>query len=91
MYDLIEHQTDKAGKAALLLMVELYRRRVWTDNKTVNAIAAGCLSKNAKMVLASCKFMLDLEVGTQELEDDESDREEKKNEVMRVRLISKRP
>ena len=86
LYDLIEHQVDKSAKAALLIMLELYKRRVWTDNKTVNAISSGCLSKNSKMVIASCKFMLDIDFDIKELDENESDQEEKKTEIRRVLL-----
>ena len=87
---MIEHHTDKSAKAALLIMLELYKRRVWMDVKSVNAISAGCLSKNSKMVMAGCKFMLDMDVDKEELEDDESDQEEKKIEIRRL-IGSKMP
>eukprot|EP01022_Parablepharisma_sp_SALTPOND_P009651 TRINITY_DN139_c0_g1_i10.p6 TRINITY_DN139_c0_g1~~TRINITY_DN139_c0_g1_i10.p6 ORF type:complete len:820 (-),score=155.54 TRINITY_DN139_c0_g1_i10:3345-5804(-) len=90
LYNLIEHHTDKTAKAALLIMLELYRRRVWTDTKTVNAISSGCLSKNSKMVMAACKFMLDINLDGEDLEEDESDQEDKKIEIRR-QLGSKLP
>jgi protein SDA1 len=71
-------------------MLELYRKHVWTDAKTVNAIAAGCLSKSSKMVIAASKFMLDLEFDKEELEENESDQEDKKVELRR-QLGSKLP
>jgi protein SDA1 len=67
-------------------MVELYKRRIWTDNKTVNAISTGCLSKNAKMVIAACKFMLEIDFDEKELDEDESDQENKKSELRRVTI-----
>jgi len=62
-------------------MLELYRRHVWTDAKTINAICSGCLSKNSKMVMAACKFMLDLEIDKDEVEDDAEADEDKKIEI----------
>ncbi len=84
LYEQIEHHVDKSAKASLLIMLDLYKRHVWTDTKTVNAISAGCLSKNVKMVTAACKFMLDVDLETRDLDDDESDHEEKKAEMRRV-------
>ena len=64
-------------------MLELYRRNIWTDAKSVNAISAGCLSKNSKMVMAGCKFMLDIDLDKEDLSEDESDQENKKIEIKR--------
>lgn len=71
-------------------MLELYRKQVWTDAKSVNAIASGCLSKSSKMVVAACKFMLSLELDKEDLGEDESDQEDKKVELRR-QLGSKLP
>lgn len=57
-----------AAKRSLEAMVELYRRRVWTDARTVNVIASACLSqvgstalstiwKVKRMTVVSCLFM----------------------------------
>eukprot|EP00826_Nyctotherus_ovalis_P047456 TRINITY_DN545_c0_g1_i13.p1 TRINITY_DN545_c0_g1~~TRINITY_DN545_c0_g1_i13.p1 ORF type:complete len:552 (-),score=231.26 TRINITY_DN545_c0_g1_i13:128-1783(-) len=71
-------------------MLELYRKQIWTDAKSVNAIASGCLSKSSKMVVAACKFMLSLELDKEDLEENESDQEDKKVELRR-QLGSKLP
>lgn len=41
-------------------MVELYRRRVWTDARTVNVIASACLSKvrSHSGALAGCRLLV---------------------------------
>lgn len=36
-------------------MIELYRKNIWNDQKTVNVIATACLTKTTK-VWDSCKF-----------------------------------
>eukprot|EP00831_Metopus_contortus_P074766 TRINITY_DN6831_c0_g1_i2.p1 TRINITY_DN6831_c0_g1~~TRINITY_DN6831_c0_g1_i2.p1 ORF type:complete len:421 (-),score=77.06 TRINITY_DN6831_c0_g1_i2:89-1351(-) len=90
-YSQIERGVDRAAKASLLIMIELYRKHVWTDEKTVNGISAGCLSKNPKMVVAACRFMMDVDLTAQDLdEEEEEDKEEKKSEIMR-QLGSKLP
>ena len=39
-------------------MIELFKRKIWTDSKTVNTIAEGCTHVNPKIVVAACKFFL---------------------------------
>lgn len=41
-------------------MIELYKRRIWNDDKTVNVIAEACLHSNPKVASAAMKFFLTL-------------------------------
>lgn len=51
------------ARMALLLLIDLYRRRIWMDAKTVNAIAlGGCLSSVTKLSATACKFFLGKEL-----------------------------
>ena len=44
------------------VMIELYKRRIWNDEKTVNAIwTGGVLHSNPKIISAACKFFLVLD------------------------------
>ena len=44
------------------VMIELYKRRIWNDDKTVNAIwTGGVLHSNPKIISAACKFFLVLD------------------------------
>ena len=45
MFDLLESDSDLVARKALDVMVEFYRRQVWTDARAVNVIATACLSK----------------------------------------------
>ena len=45
MFDLLESDSDLIARKALDVMVELYRRQVWIDARSVNVIATACLSK----------------------------------------------
>lgn len=45
MFDLLDSDSDLIARKALDVMVELYRRQVWTDARSVNVIAAACLSR----------------------------------------------
>jgi protein SDA1 len=43
------------------VMIELYKRKIWNDDKTVNVISEGCLNDNPKIIAAACKFFLILD------------------------------
>lgn len=62
----------KASKMSLDIMIELYKKNIWNDKKTVNVIASvGCFSRTTKILVAALKFFL----GTDEDEEDSSDSE----------------
>jgi protein SDA1 len=42
-------------------MIELYKRKIWNDEKTVNVIAEAVLNNNPKITVAACKFFLILD------------------------------
>lgn len=54
-------------------MIELYKRRIWNDVKTVNVIAEACLNSNPKIVVAACKFFLILDYDFESDEDTSDD------------------
>ncbi|CAM9906514.1 unnamed protein product [Heterosigma akashiwo] len=53
--------SEIAAKKSLEVLVELYRRRVWTDARTVNAIAQGVASPVAKLMVLSMNFFLGID------------------------------
>eukprot|EP00948_MAST-09A_sp_MAST-9A-sp1_P001636 g1636.t1 len=63
------HGTDKLDKEesgeiaryAIDLLIELYRKQIWDDTRTVNAIAEGCLNNDARVVSKSLRFFLGIE------------------------------
>lgn len=60
-------------------MIELYKRRIWNDDKTVNVIASGCLHENPKIIVSACKFFLLLNY--EHDSDDESSDDEKGDKI----------
>jgi len=56
----ILHQSDNKTtcKIALDVLVELYKRNIWTDAKTVNVIASSCFNKFAGVVRAALNFFI---------------------------------
>ena len=49
-------------KTALDVLMELYRRGVWHDAKTVNVITTACFSKITKVMVAALKFFLGMNI-----------------------------
>jgi protein SDA1 len=67
-------------------MIELYKRKIWNDDKTVNVIAEACLNENSKIVVAACKFFLILDY---DFDSDAEDSDEK-NEDQKIQLLKQR-
>jgi len=69
LYKMVGDETSEiAAKKSLEVMVELYRRRIWTDERTVNAIAQGVLSPTTKLIVISTNFFLGID---QKITDDD--------------------
>lgn len=71
MYTMLRDSNPIAAKISLDVMVELYKRNIWNDAKTVNVITTACFSKVTKILVGGLKFFL----GKDEDEKNESDSE----------------
>lgn len=71
MYTMLRDSNATAAKMSLDVMIELYRRNIWNDAKTVNVITTACFSKNTKILVAALTFFL----GKDEEEKQDSDSE----------------
>ncbi|CAG2254465.1 SDA1 [Mytilus edulis] len=58
MYTMLKDSNPIAAKMSLDVMIELYRRNIWRDAKTVNVITTACFSKVTKMLVAALKFFI---------------------------------
>jgi protein SDA1 len=58
IFSMLQDPNEGAAKRSLKVMIELYKRHVWNDEKTVNVISEGCLSPNPKVVTIACQFFL---------------------------------
>ena len=56
-----EASTDIAAKRATDLVCELYRRQVWTDDRTVAILASAVESKNITVMSRAMRFFLNIE------------------------------
>ncbi|XP_037548292.1 protein SDA1 homolog [Nematolebias whitei] len=71
MYTMLRDSNPTAAKISLDVMVELYKRNIWNDTKTVNVITTACFSSVTKILVGGLKFFL----GKDEDEKNESDSE----------------
>uniref|UniRef100_A0A8D2HEL5 Protein SDA1 n=1 Tax=Urocitellus parryii TaxID=9999 RepID=A0A8D2HEL5_UROPR len=71
MYTMLRDSNATAAKISLDVMIELYRRNIWNDAKTVNVITTACFSKVTKILVAALTFFL----GKDEDEKQDSDSE----------------
>jgi len=73
MFTMLKDNATIAAKTSLDVMISLYKKNVWRDEKTVNVIATACFSKVTKILVTAVKFFL----GTDEdNEEEDSDDEE---------------
>ncbi|KAL0587441.1 hypothetical protein ABG067_003060 [Albugo candida] len=61
LYEMIQDEHEQAAIKSLQIMIELYRKQIWHDTKTVNVIVTACTSKNTKLAVMGIKFFLGME------------------------------
>nr|XP_022902455.1 protein SDA1 homolog [Onthophagus taurus] len=89
MFTMLKDSNTKAAKMSIDIMIELYKKNVWNDTKTVNVLASACFSKITKVMVACLKFFLGKD---EEEKSDDSDSEEEINpkEVMMANKFNKK-
>lgn len=55
---MLDDRNGTAAKCSLDVLVKLYRKKVWEDNKTVNVMAAACFSNETKVRATALNFFL---------------------------------
>ncbi|XP_073980314.1 SDA1 domain containing protein Mys45A isoform X1 [Rhodnius prolixus] len=73
MYNMLNDSNKKAVKMSLNIMVELYKKNVWRDAKTVNVIATAMFSKVTKIMVTALRFFLSSDESKDDSEDSDSD------------------
>lgn len=89
MFTMLKDTNARAAKMSLDIMIELYRKNVWNDAKTVNVIATGCFSKVTKVMVAALKFFLGKDPEEVDSNSD-SDEEVDPKEVMMANKVNKK-
>lgn len=81
IFEIIKINQDNSAKRALHIMIQLYKKNIWNDSKTVNIIALGCFNPYYKVRLISCHFLIE----TTEILDEESSDEEDLPDISQLR------
>lgn len=79
LYSVIEDDNEPSAKKSLAVCIELWRKHVWRDARTVNVIAMAVFHKSSRVMLGALKFFLGQDAadeGGSDGEGDERDREE---------------
>lgn len=71
IFEILKSHSDTLAKRAIYIIIELYKKQVWNDAKTVNVISSGCLNNHPKVVLYASNFLT--ETTTAEYYDNDSD------------------
>ena len=86
MFTMLKDAHAVAAKTSLDVMIELYKKNVWKDAKTVNVISTACFSETTKLMVTAVKFFL----GSDEDEDDDDDDDKDEfSAVKEVKLANK--
>ncbi|XP_075479603.1 uncharacterized protein LOC142520497 [Primulina tabacum] len=67
LYGMLQQEEETKAKVALITLCDLYRRKVWLDDRTANAICMACFHASSRIMTAALSFLLDFE----KIEDDD--------------------
>ncbi|KAB0790528.1 hypothetical protein PPYR_09982 [Photinus pyralis] len=90
MFTMLKDSNTRAAKMSLDIMIELYKKNIWNDVKTVNIIATGCFSKITKVMVASLKFFLGKDPEEKESDDSDSEPEINPKSVIMANKFNKK-
>lgn len=91
MYSMLKDSNPRAVKMSVNIMIELYKKQVWNDVKTVNVIATACFFKTVKVMVAALKFFLGSDPEKENDSDDsDSDNELSVKQVMLAARVNKK-
>ena len=85
IFEIIKNNQDNSAKRALHIMIQLYKKNIWNDSKTVNIISLGCLNPYYKVKLIACNFLIET---TENIDEESSDEEEIPNvSTLREKIV----
>eukprot|EP01035_Chromulina_nebulosa_P027647 gene27647-36390_t len=72
LFTIVTEEVSVTAKKSVQILAELYRKKIWTDARTVNVLGSACLSPISKVMVAAVNFFLGIE--TKMHEDDEEEK-----------------
>nr|CAG4646896.1 EOG090X030C [Megafenestra aurita] len=79
MFGMLKDSNITAAKMSLDVMIDLYKKNIWNDSKTVNVIATACVSRTTKIMVTALQFFM----GSDEAKEDSDSDGENENDVIR--------
>ncbi|KAL3672457.1 hypothetical protein V7S43_001756 [Phytophthora oleae] len=76
LFDMLKDESEHAAIKSLQVLMELFKRKIWHDQRSVNVIVTACTSKNTKLLVMALSFFLGIDEDI--LEDEEQQKKEKK-------------
>ncbi|CAH0479961.1 unnamed protein product [Peronospora belbahrii] len=76
LFEMLQDESEHAAIKSLQVLMELFKRKIWHDQRTVNVIATACTSKNTKLLVMALSFFLGIDDDI--LEDEEQQKKEKR-------------
>ncbi|KAN0043117.1 hypothetical protein ACTA71_010754 [Dictyostelium dimigraforme] len=73
MFTMMNDDSEIASKMSLKVMIDLFRKKIWHDTKTVNVISNGVFSKNSKILITTLNFFLHIDNPDKPDEEDEEE------------------
>jgi len=61
VFSMLEDPSSTAAMRSLQVVIDLYKKRVWIDSRTVNVIAQACLSNQPKNIALGLQFFLGID------------------------------
>lgn len=69
MYQMLKDPNRVAAKKSLDVMIQLYHKKLWNDERTVNVIATACSFDDSTILTAALKFFLGTNSGVEDEEE----------------------
>uniref|UniRef100_A0AAV1VID4 Protein SDA1 n=1 Tax=Peronospora matthiolae TaxID=2874970 RepID=A0AAV1VID4_9STRA len=76
LFEMLQDESEHAAIKSLQVLMELFKRKIWHDQRSVNVIAMACTSTNTKLLVMALSFFLGIDDDI--LEDEELQKKEKK-------------
>jgi len=69
LFNIVSEDATLAARKTVEILSDLYRKRIWTDARTVNVLACACTSNATRVMVAGIHFFLGIE--SKMMEDEE--------------------
>mmetsp|Transcript_16971 Transcript_16971/g.21651 ORF Transcript_16971/g.21651 Transcript_16971/m.21651 type:complete len:658 (-) Transcript_16971:67-2040(-) len=72
---MLRDASETAARHSIEVMIDLYRKNIWNDERTVNVVTEACLSKNTKILVPGLQFFLANSTPKEDDEEEETNAE----------------